>query len=133
MAEKINAGLEKIFFHWVLDHSEQFYKVETHFFENDDIRFVYNVIREEFLISKTKKVPDLQQIFAMIKINDIENKISDNLIKQLLKGGNSSYEDSWILPRFQAWKLSKTGRISSIMFWQEYLENSLWLSICLFL
>jgi hypothetical protein len=108
MAEKVNAGLEKIFFHWILDHNEQFYKVEPYFFENDDIRFIYNVIREEHIINPNSKVPDQQQIFAMIKLSDSDNKISDNLIKQLLKGGNSSYEENWILPRFKSWKLSKT-------------------------
>lgn len=108
MAEKLNSGLEKIFFHWIMEHSEQFTKVEPYFFENDDIRFIYNVIREDFIISKNKKVPEAQQILAMVKINDSENKIADNLIKQLLKGGNTAYEDEWISPRFKAWKLSKT-------------------------
>ena len=44
----------------------------------------------------------------MVKINDVEKKISDNLIKTILKGDNDAYEEEWILTRFKAWKLSKT-------------------------
>jgi len=105
MPEKINIGLEKVFFHHILENPEQFYKVETHFFKNDDIQYIYNVVREQYIISK--KVASSQQILAMVKINDIENQISDNLVKSLLKGDNSSYEEEWIIPRFKAWKLTK--------------------------
>lgn len=106
MSEKMNAGMEKIYFHWILDHAEQFQRVEPYFFKNDEIQFIYSAVREEYLISKNKVVPQPQQILAMVKLLDTEKKISDALIKTILKGDNSQYEEDWILPRFKAWKLS---------------------------
>jgi len=120
MAEKMNPGLEKVFFKFILDNPEQFYKVETYFFKNDEIQFIYNVVRDEYIISK--KIPSPQQILAMVKINDTEKKIPDNLIKTILKGDNDSYEEDWILIRFKAWKLSKTTQ-NNIMQSIDYIRG----------
>lgn len=107
MPEKVNAGLEKVFFHYILEHPDQFLKVEPYFFRNDDIQFIYSVVRNEYLLSKKKVVPNPSQILALVKLNDSENKISDNFIKMLLKGDNSQYDDEeWITKRFKAWKIS---------------------------
>lgn len=108
MAEKMNVGLEKVFLHWILDNPDQFQKVEPFFFDNDDIQFVYHVVREEYLISR--KVPDPQQILAMVKLNDADGRIANNIIKSILKGDNSSYDDDWINPRFKSWKLAKATK-----------------------
>jgi len=108
MAEKLNTGMEKIFFHYILDNLSQFEKVEPIFFKHDDIQFIYAVVRDEYLINKNKSRPTPEQIYAMVKLNDTEKKIPDNLIKQLLKGDNTSYEKEWMEPRFNAWKLSNT-------------------------
>lgn len=107
MAEKVNVGLEKIFFHHILGNPEQFQKVDSYFFKNDDIQFIYDVVKNEYVVSKNKSVPTPQQILALVKLNDVEKKISDNLVKMLLKGDNSGYGDEeWIDKRFKAWKLS---------------------------
>ena len=105
MAEKVTVGLEKVFFKYILDNPEQFDKVDVHFFQNDDIQFIYDVVKEEYFISK--KIPTPQQILAMVKLHDTEKKITDNIIKLLLKGDNSAYDEDWITTRFKAWKLSK--------------------------
>jgi len=108
MTEKMNVGLEKVFFHHILENPEQFNKVEPYFFKHEDILFIYSIVRNEYLLSKKKIVPSPQQILAMVKIHDTEKKIPDNLVKILLKGDNSSYEDEWLEPRFKAWKISKS-------------------------
>jgi hypothetical protein len=110
MSQKMNIGMEKIFFHHILNNPEQFQKVENYFFKSDEIQFIYEVIRNEYLISKVKTVPTPQQILAMVKINDSEKKIPDQLIKELLKGDNTKYEDDWVSPRFKAWKLSNSAK-----------------------
>lgn len=104
--EKVNVGLEKVFFHHILENAEQFLKVEPYFFKNDDVQYIYSIVRNEYLVSKNKVVPTPQQILAMVKLNDQDNKIADNLVKMLLKGDNSTYEDDWINDRFKAWKIS---------------------------
>jgi len=120
MAEKMNAGLEKVFFKYILDNPEQFYKVETYFFKNDEIQFIYSVVRDEYI--RSKKISSPQQILAMVKLNDVDKKISDNITKAILKGDNNSYDDDWILPRFKAWKLSKTTQ-NNIMNSIDYIRG----------
>ena len=120
MAEKITIGLEKVFFKYILENPEQFDKVDVHFFHNDDIQFIYNVVKEEYFVSKNTPTP--QQILAMVKLNDTDKKISDNIVKLLLKGDNSQYEEEWILSRFKAWKLSKATH-NNIMKSIDYIRG----------
>jgi replicative DNA helicase len=104
--EVMNAQMEKFFFTWVLEHPTQFYKVEPEFFKNDDIQFIYKVVRDEYIVSKEKRTPSPQQIVAMIKLRDPEEKISNNVIKAILKNDNSVHEQSWLESKFKAWRLS---------------------------
>jgi len=105
--EVMNAGMEKDFFTWIMDHPTQFYKVEPSFFKNEDIQFIYKIIRDEYIINKSKKVPSPQQIVAMIKLHDPEENISNQVIKTILKNDNSDIDTSWLENRFKAWRLSK--------------------------
>ena len=74
--ETMNVQMEKFFFTWILDHSSQFFNVEPEYFKNDEIRFIYKVVRDEYIISKN--IPTPQQIVAMIKLHDPEEKINNN-------------------------------------------------------
>ncbi len=122
MAEKVTPGLEKVFFHYCLDHPEQFLKVENYFFKNDDIQFIYSLVRNEVIVSKNKTVPSPQQILAMVKLNDTDKSISDNLVKLLLKGDNSGYEEDWISEKFKAWKLSNLTK-NNVLKSVEYIRG----------
>lgn len=107
MSEKMNVGMEKVFFHHIIENPDQFLKVEPYFFRNEDIQFIYNVVKNEYVVSKNKSVPTPPQILALVKLNDTEKKIHDNLVKMLLKGDNAGYGDEeWIVQRFKAWKIS---------------------------
>jgi hypothetical protein len=108
--EKVNNNTEKIFFRYILDHPNHFEKVQPFFFKNEDIQFIYSLIRTEFLNSKNHTVPQNKQIVAMVKMNEEERKINPDLLKILLKADNSQYEAEWLEPRFKAWTLSKTLR-----------------------
>jgi len=107
----MNVGMEKIYFKYILDNPEQFNKVEPHFFKNEDIRFVYHVIREEYLLSKKKIVPSANQIYTLVKLHAEEREISKETLKILLRQPNEKYdEEEFILPRFKGWKLSNNVR-----------------------
>lgn len=108
--EVMNAQMEKFFFTWILDHPTQFYKIESDFFKNDDIQFIYKVVRDEFIVSKDKKTPSPQQIVAMIKLRDPEEKISNNVIKNILKNDNSVHDQDWLERKFKAWRLSNLAK-----------------------
>jgi len=108
--EVMNAQMEKYFFTWILEHQTQFEKVEPEFFKNEDIQFIYKVIRNEFLVAKDKKVPSPQQIVAMIKLQDPEEKISNNVIKAILKNDNSVHSQDWLENKFSSWRLANIAR-----------------------
>lgn len=124
--EKLNSGMERIYFRYILDNPNQFEKVDPSFFKNDDIRFVYNVIREEYLLSKNKNVPLPKQIFAMLKLRSDERVISKELLSKLLKV-NDEYEKEWLEPRYKSWKLSnrlKSNIKTSIEYLREMDESN---------
>lgn len=104
--EVMNAQMEKFFFTWVLDHPTQFYKVEPSFFKNEDIQFIYTVVRDEYIVSKEKRTPSPQQIVAMIKLRDPEENISNNVIKAILKNDNTVHDQGWLEKKFKAWRHS---------------------------
>lgn len=106
--ETMNVQMEKFFFTWIYDHPSQFYNVEPDYFKNDEIRFIYQVCRDEYVI--TKNVPSQQQIVAMIKLNDPDEKINNNVIKVILKNDNTVHDKEWLERHFKAWKLSNTVR-----------------------
>lgn len=110
MSETIDTNMEKLFFSYIMENSEQFYKVEPFFFKNTEISFVYQVIREEFLRSKSKTIPSPKQILAMVQLNDTEEKISKAILKILLSENTKDVEMEWLEPRFKAWKLSNHSR-----------------------
>jgi len=118
----MNVGMEKIFFRHILDHPEQFNKVDAAYFKNDDIRFVYSIIREEYIKSKKKIVPSPKQILAMVKLRADERVITKELLSLLLKQNNDQYEDEWLFPRFSSWKLSATLR-DNVMKSIEYVRS----------
>ena len=105
MADANNTNMEKHYFVWVMDHPEQFSKVEPYFYKNKDILFIYTVIREEYLKSESRIIPSPQQIYAMVKLADEDNKINTKVIQLLLKSDNSDISEEWLLPRFKAWKI----------------------------
>lgn len=111
--EVMNVQMEKFFFTYILENPTQFFKVEPKFFKNEDIQFIYKIIRDEYLVSKSKKTPSDQQIVAMIKLHDPEEKISNNVIKALIKNDNSVHEPEWLEKRFKAWKMSNLIKITT--------------------
>ena len=105
MAESMNTNMEKHYFIWVMDNPDQFSKVEPYFFKNQDIQFIYTVIREEYLKSESHIVPSTEQIVAMVSLADQDNKIKSSVVKLLLNSDNTDISEEWLVPRFKAWKI----------------------------
>lgn len=113
----MTANLEKIFFNWILKNPEHFKNVQGFYFENEDIKFVYDVVRNEYLTSNDKIVPGKLEITNLVKLYDKQDKISLEFIKALLKIDFSEYRDEFVQPRFKAWVLSNStiaGLVNSI-------------------
>jgi replicative DNA helicase len=104
--EKVAPQTELSFFSYILANPLQFQFVEPSFFKVDELQFVYKLIHDYYLAAKVKRVPSNDQIVGMVKINDPENKISDNALRTILKNQNDTIEKEWIENRFRAWKIS---------------------------
>ena len=76
MIETTNANLEKAFLIKILNEPDQFYKVKPHFFANDQIRLIYEVVRENYITSTNKIVPSFKQIWLMVSLVDTTNIVS---------------------------------------------------------
>lgn len=104
--EVMNVQMEKLFYTWISEHPTQFYKVLPEYFKNEDIQSIYKIVRDEFIVSKSRKTPSPQQIVQMIKLHDPDEKISNNVIKAILKNDNSAHEEEWLEKKFKAWRQS---------------------------
>lgn len=113
----MTANIEKIFFNWVLKHPEHFKNVQGFFFENEDIKYIYDCVRNEYLASADKIVPGKLEITNLVKLYDKTDKISTDFIKALLKIDFNEYREEFVLPRFKGWVLSNSiiaGLVNSI-------------------
>ncbi len=110
MGEVVNTNLEKLFFAKILEDSTQFYKVEPFFFRNDQIRFIYEIIRDNYIHSKDKIIPSPKQIWTMVSTRDIDKKITKEALKGLLTENTQDVSDEWLDLRFKAWKSSNHTR-----------------------
>lgn len=113
----VTPQLERIFLHWILHNSHFFKVVEGHYFKNEEIKFIYNIIRNSWLSATDKTVPSNKEIKLLVKSFDIEEKISNDLLNTLLKNDTSDYREEFIDKRFKAWILSNstlTGLVDAI-------------------
>ena len=110
MADVANVNIEKAFFTKILNEPDQFYKVKPHFFVNEQIRIIYDVIRENYIKDKNKIVPSPKQIWTMISLVDINKIVTKESFKIIMSEDLSEYQEDWLNSRFKSWKVSKHTR-----------------------
>lgn len=113
----VTAQLEKLFLHWVLKNPHFFKVVEGNYFKNEEIKFIYNAIRNEWFSSTDKIVPGNKEIKTMVRSIDAEEKIPNDLLTTILKSDPKDYRDEFIAGRFKGWLLSNStiaGLVNSI-------------------
>lgn len=113
----MTSNTEKIFFNWILKNPEHFKNVHGYFFENEDIKFIYNCIRNEYMSSNDKIVPGKKEIYCTVQLYDTTEKIQLDFMKALLKIDWEDYRGEFVVPRFKAWVLSNSlinGLVDSI-------------------
>ena len=106
----VNTNLEKLFFAKILEEPNQFYKVESKYFENETIRFIYDIIREYYINSKDKIVPTPKQVWSMVSLQDDNKIITKEAFKLLFTETTEEINDDWLDKNFKAWKSSKYTR-----------------------
>lgn len=111
-------GIEKIFFSFILQNRKYFHIIEPYYFKNNEIQFVYNVIREYILTDNDIEMPRPKQILEMVSLEDKDGMITKEILKAMLTVDLSEYdEENFIIPRFNAWILSnriKAGAVDII-------------------
>ena len=111
-------SLEKIFFIYIFNNKRFFDIVPSNFFKNNEIKFVYNIIRDYMLSNREADIPSPKQIFEMISLEDREGIITKEILKSILTTLLSEYDEkNFIIPRFNAWILAnklKNGTIDII-------------------
>lgn len=100
-------SLEKIFFTYILGNKRFFHIVKTHFFKNNELKFVYNIIRDYILNNKDVEVPSPKQLWEMIALVDTEGLITKEILKSILTLKIEDYDEkNFILPKINSWILS---------------------------
>ena len=111
-------SLEKIFFAYILNNKKYFEIVEPIYLKNNEIQFVYSVIRKYILKNTEIDVPTPKQILEMVSLEDKEGIITKDILKSILTTNLKEYdEDNFVIPKLNAWILSnkiKSGTMDII-------------------
>jgi replicative DNA helicase len=110
--------LEKVFFNYILKNKKYFDLVKSYFFKNNEIQFVYDIIRKYILSNSDVDIPSPRQILDMVSLEDKNGTITKEILKSILQVNLSEYsEKDFIQPKFNAWVLAnriKTGTVDII-------------------
>lgn len=123
----MTVSLEKVFFAYILKNKNLFQVILPDFFKNPDIKFVYTIIRDYVLENYDVEVPSIKQIAEMVKLKDVDNRISGTILKTLLKKDLSGYdEERFIKPKLRSWILvNRVGKgLNETIDEYRFLENS---------
>jgi replicative DNA helicase len=107
--------LEKVFLDYILKNRKFYDVVQPFFFKNNEIQFVYRVIRDYILKNPSSDRPSPRQILEMVKLEDQSGVITKEILKSILDINPEQYdEESFILPYFRAWILRNRIRAGSV-------------------
>lgn len=109
------SSLEKLFFHYILENPQQFYNVPVHYFENEHIKYVYDVVKSHYDSIPNPIVPSPEKITELVKLNDkTGSRISPDVLKTVLTESLDPYQqtpdDNWLQNEFSAWVLKHSAQ-----------------------
>ena len=86
-------SLEKIFFAYILNNKKYFEIVDKSYIKNNEIQFVYNVIRKYMLKNTDADIPTPKQILEMVSLEDKEGIITKDILKAILTTELKDYDE----------------------------------------
>lgn len=111
-------SLEKIFFSYVLNNKKYFEIVDPGFFKNNEIQFVYSIIRKYMLKNIEVDIPTPRQILEMVSLEDREGMITKDILKAMLTTNLKDYDElNFVVPKLNTWILAnkiKNGTVDII-------------------
>jgi replicative DNA helicase len=104
----MTASLEVLFFAYILENPKYFKKILPTAYKNDQIRFVYGIVRNHYLGLKTPQVPSPKKIVELLRIEDVESKmVSNEFLRELLTTNLSEViqneTDDWLEKKLRSW------------------------------
>ena len=110
----MSVQLEKVYFNYILKNKSYFDIVKPFFFKNNEIQFIYDIIRN-YVIDGNKDVPTIRQIFDMVSDEDKRGFITKDIFKVIFKVDLSEYsEKDFIIPKINTWILSNKIKSGSV-------------------
>lgn len=105
MKKQIDSTIEKLFFNYTLENIRYIRYVHGYFFKNEHIRFVYDVIRNEYMLSdkNTEFNLSIKEVMALIKMYDEKDFIEQGFIKALFKINLEEYTEDFVMKRYEPW------------------------------
>ena len=114
----MTVSLEKIFFGYIIRNKRYFNIVESFFFKNTEIQFVYSILRKYMIKNSDVEVPHAKQILEMVNLEDQDGLITKEILRSILTVNMSEYDEAnFILPKINAWILNnrlKSGTVDII-------------------
>ena len=111
-------SLEKIFFAYILKNKKYFSIVDPVYYKNQEIQFVYKIIKKYFDKNVEAEIPHPKQILEMVQLEDKEGLITKEILKSMLTVNLEDYDEkNFILPKLNAWILTnklKNGTVDII-------------------
>ena len=110
-----SASLEKLFFHFILENPTHFHNVPSHYFENEQIRYVYNVVKQHYSTAANPIVPSFEKITTLVRLDDrTSTKVSNDVLKTIYDVSLDPYQqtsdDKWLPNQFKGWILEHSAR-----------------------
>ena len=92
--------------------------MEPQFYKNQEIQFVYNIIKKYFQKNTEAEVPHPKQILEMVQLEDKDGLITKDILKSMLTVNLLDYDEkNFIVPKMNAWILTnklKSGTVDII-------------------
>ena len=108
-------GIEKIFFGYILQNKKYFQIIDPYFFKNNEIQFVYEIIRKYMIVASDIDMPSPKQILEMVNLEDRDGLITKEILKSMLTVNLDEYDEAnFIIPRFNSWILSNRIKAGTV-------------------
>jgi replicative DNA helicase len=110
----MSAQLEKVYLNYILKNKKYFQIVMPYFFRNNEIQFIYEIIRN-YVTDGSKEIPSVRQIFDMVSMEDKRGFITKDIFKAIFKIDWKDYDEKdFILPNINKWILSNRIKNGSV-------------------
>ena len=90
----VNAHLEKIFFHNIINNSVYLETVNSQFFDNAILKKIFPVIKDFY--ERFKQIPGLSQVKEIIRLSDTVKDISSEQLDTVWDVKLKEYDEDWI-------------------------------------